>query len=242
MKKPTGYVLYEGPSMLDGAPIVAIATMSTSNAKTGDMVQTWVIRSDVSPLAAIDTQADASVCGGCPQRRSIGGACYVNVGQAPMAVFKAYKRGVYSYDWNPSTFTGRKVRLGAYGDPAAVPADVWASVLDRAESWTGYTHQIAHKNFQHELLKWVMVSADTPKQAAASHSKGLRTFRVKTEDSPLLPGEIECLSESKGMSCADCGLCNGAKAAAPSVVINVHGSLSSRYVSKYGNANLIFAA
>ena len=35
-----GYILYEGPSMLDGEPIAVIATMTTSNVKTGDMVQT----------------------------------------------------------------------------------------------------------------------------------------------------------------------------------------------------------
>ncbi|HCL3314560.1 TPA: hypothetical protein N2A14_002568 [Pseudomonas aeruginosa] len=242
MKKPNGYVIYEGPSMLDGAPIVAIATMSTNNPKTGDVAQTWILRADMSPLVALDVKADASICGGCPQRRSIGGACYVNVGQAPMAVWKAYKRGSYSHEWNPSTFAGRKVRLGAYGDPAAIPADVWGSVLERAESWTGYTHQIAHANFQHELLKWVMVSADTPKQAAAHQSHGRRTFRVKTADAPMLPGEVECLAESKGLSCADCGLCNGARRDGASVVINVHGSLSSRYVAKYGHVNLIAAA
>ena len=38
-----GYILYEGPSALDGAPIVVIATMETSNAKTGAMVQTWIL-------------------------------------------------------------------------------------------------------------------------------------------------------------------------------------------------------
>lgn len=47
-----GFVLYEGPSVLDGAPIVAIATMSTKNAKTGAMVQTWILRANMAPLAA----------------------------------------------------------------------------------------------------------------------------------------------------------------------------------------------
>ena len=238
-----GFVLYEGPSVLDGAPIVAIATMSTKNAKTGAMVQTWILRADMAPLAALEAKADVSVCGVCPQRRSIGGACYVNVGQAPQAVWKAYKRGSYSHDWNPETFAGRKIRLGAYGDPAAVPADVWASVLDRASGWTGYTHQISHKNFQHELLKWVMVSADTPRQASALQGRGYRTFRVKAPGAPVLPGEITCPTEYNAQAnCAACGLCNGAARDGKSVVIDVHGSLSSRYVSKYGNANLIAVA
>jgi hypothetical protein len=77
-----------------------------------------------------------------------------------------------------------------------------------------------------------MVSADTPKQALAAQKRGARTFRVKTADAPFLQGEIECLADSKGMTCADCGLCNGSSGA-PSVAITVHGSLAGRYVSQY---------
>jgi len=36
--KLNGVVLYEGPSMLDGEPIVVIATLKSSNIKTGNMV------------------------------------------------------------------------------------------------------------------------------------------------------------------------------------------------------------
>lgn len=240
MAKPTGFIIYRGPSVLDGEPIIAVATMSTSNAKTGDMVQTWIMRDDVAPHEAVKTGQDSSVCGACPQRHYLGGACYVTTHQGPLSVWKAAQRGNYSTEWDPSTFAGRKVRLGAYGDPAAVPADVWVSVLDRASGWTGYTHQVRHKNFQHELLKWVMVSADTPRQASAMQGQGYRTFRVKTPDSPCLPGEVTCPTEyNDAANCAACGICNGAARDGKSVVINVHGSKASRYVAKYGNANLI---
>jgi hypothetical protein len=84
MAKPKGYILYKGPSVLDGAPIVVIATMSTNNGKTGDMVQTWILRDDVSPLEATKTGQDSSVCGECPHRHYLGGACYVTVFQAPL--------------------------------------------------------------------------------------------------------------------------------------------------------------
>ena len=46
------HVLYEGPSLLDGEPIVAILTglrSSSGNRKTGAMLQTWILRADVSP-------------------------------------------------------------------------------------------------------------------------------------------------------------------------------------------------
>lgn len=235
-KQPKGFILYRGPSVLDGQPIVAITTMKTSNAKTGDMVQVWILREDVSPVEAMKSGGDVSICGVCPQRRSIGGACYVNVGQGPRSVWEAYKRGVYSESWDPSTFKGRSVRLGAYGDPAAVPADILGAALECASGWTGYTHQLTHKNFQHEVLQWVMVSAETPKQAAAAQSKGYRTFRIKSADAPALAGEIECLSDAKGVQCVDCGLCAG-KHAPTNVYINVHGSLSGRFDAKFGAAS-----
>jgi hypothetical protein len=44
MPPPGGLVLWEGPSRLDGSPIVAIATFRTDNRKTGPMIQTWIIR------------------------------------------------------------------------------------------------------------------------------------------------------------------------------------------------------
>ena len=46
-KKPTGYVIYDGPSLADGAPIIVIATIKSGNSKTGDMLQTWIIRKDI---------------------------------------------------------------------------------------------------------------------------------------------------------------------------------------------------
>ena len=83
--KQKGFILYDGPSVLDGAPIVVIATLETSNAKTGAMVQTWILRGDIEPHQAVKTGEDASVCGNCPQRHNTGGACYVMTHQAPLA-------------------------------------------------------------------------------------------------------------------------------------------------------------
>jgi len=40
-------IIYRGPSVLDGAPIVVVATYSKRNKKTGTMVQTYIIRDDM---------------------------------------------------------------------------------------------------------------------------------------------------------------------------------------------------
>ena len=93
----SGVVLYEGPSRIDGAPIVAIAcriTDASNNEKTGAMVQTFIMRRDIAPHEALKTGDDSSVCGDCPLRPINKGAtrCYVRVYQAPLSVWNAYQR------------------------------------------------------------------------------------------------------------------------------------------------------
>ena len=237
-----GYILYEGESVLDGAPIVVIATLETSNVKTGNMIQTWIVRADQSPVEASNSGDDVSVCGSCVHRHHLGGACYVNIGQAPLSVWKAYKRGIYPIATmaDLKRIQGRSLRIGTYGDPAAVPFRIWDALIRavKPKTRTGYTHQVAHKNFDHRILQFCMASADTPKQARKLHAMGARTFRVKTSEGDFLPNEIECLSDSKGVQCIDCGLCDG-KGEQVNIAITVHGSRANRYETKYQNANVI---
>ena len=63
--KPLGFIAYEGPSMIDGAPIVVIVNKidGSDNVKTGAIVQTFIIRSDIGPVDALNTGADAAICG-----------------------------------------------------------------------------------------------------------------------------------------------------------------------------------
>lgn len=243
MRKPNGLVLFEGASVLDGAPIVVVATLNSKNVKTGNMVQTWILRADVNPVEASKQALDDSICGGCPHRHSLGGACYVNLGQAPLAVWKAYKRGSYpKLDAETAHYLkDRFVRMGSYGDPAAVPATVWHQVVDLASGWTGYTHQAGHPRFNPEILAYCMVSSDTPKATTRHLKAGYRTFRVKTPEAPLLDGEVMCPAET-GVHCADCQACSGSLNRGQSIAINVHGSRSRRYVEKFSRANLIVSS
>lgn len=227
--KQKGFILYDGPSVLDGQPIVVIATMETSNRKTGQMVQTWIIRSDISPTDAAKIGLDSSVCGNCPQRWFNGGACYVNLGHAPLGIYKGYKRGIYptfDADLHSDYITGRKIRLGAYGDPAAVPFEIMESIAKMGISWTGYTHQITHKQFDNRYLELCQVSADSPKQAIKYQSMGARTFRVAMPGDSLADNEIECLADSKGIQCIDCMLCDGNK---KNIALTVHGARASKF-------------
>lgn len=238
MKRPLGLVLYHGPSRLDGTPIVVIATLGSSNVKTGDMVQTWILRADVDPLAASRAATDDAVCGDCPHRRSLGGACYVNLGQAPVGVWRAWRRGVYMDARygnvpDPTVLAGRKVRLGAYGDPLAVPAEVWQGLLYYTNAGhTGYTHQWRREGAD-EYRHLVMASCDTAEEHALATSRGWRTFTVLAHDAPAPARTFECLADSKGKTCEECMACDGARPdrdlQPASVWIRVHGAVANRF-------------
>jgi hypothetical protein len=186
---PNSAVLYRGPSELDGAPIVVVLTgfaNGSRNAKTGDMLQTWIMRDDVHPVDALKG-ADASICGACPHRPAVGGACYVQVGKAPSNIWKAAQAGRYrTFDvWDTQTAgANRVVRLGAYGDPAAAPLWVWQALTARASAWTGYTHQ--WRTAPH-LMGLCMASADSLAEAIEARAMGWRTFRVRTADETVAP-------------------------------------------------------
>ena len=235
-----GYILWEGASLIDGAPIVVIATgfaSRSTNRKTGGMVQTYILRRDIDPVSAVQSGDDASICGDCPHRgivvdgKNRGRTCYVNVGQGALAVYRAYLRDAYPplpEDLAPAS--GRKVRLGTYGDPAAVPARIWLSLLRDSSGHTGYTHQWRDPRFTH-LRSLCMASADSPADAVLAQSMGWRTFRVG------MWGEVErdraALSESlcpaseqagKKLTCETCLACDGAGTAKRgSIFIPAHG-------------------
>ena len=229
MSKFNGVELYRGPSVLDGSPIVVILTFKSSNPKTGDMMQLYIMRADMGPLEASKRKLDAAVCGNCSLRHSLGGACYVVLIHGPSVVYKTWLGGkypVYSPE-HDKRIASRKVRLGAYGDPAAVPYSVLKNLTDAALGFTGYTHQLQHKNFDPRVLEFCQVSTDTAKQTKQAHAAGNGSFRIVTDKAHALPFERECLADSHGLECRDCMKCNGTS----NIFILVHGSRKSNFLN-----------
>jgi hypothetical protein len=217
-----GLILYEGPSQLDGKPIVVIATRGSKNSKTGDMVQTWILRSDVKPTDAVKTREDESICGDCPHRHFLSGACYVQPFQAPRSVWAKYKRGGYRHatESDFADLKEMKVRAGSYGDPSAVPLWIWVS----CGVSTGYSRQWRKFTDQSHYL---MASVISIREKREANALGFRTFRMASPDSPVDHDEIICPS-ANGVSCFDCGLCAGSRIGAKNIVIEVHGARSKR--------------
>ncbi len=251
MSKPNGFVFYRGPSMIDGKPIVAILTglaNKSGNEKTGGgLYQTWILREDINPLAAVNTGDDVSICGDCKHRGTIvdgrnkGRSCYVRLDTAPNNIWKTYHRG--RYPWvNPTEaryMLNRSIRGGSYGDPAAVPYWVWEQLLDEAPMGTAYTHQ--WRKFP-ELASFCMASVDTSDERAQAKLLGFRTFRVRGENEPIEAYEVICPASNEAGYKTTCDLCracggNNAKAKAD-IVIAVHGSGKAKHFATAQEATL----
>ena len=236
-------IIYSGPSLIDGKPIVVIAIIKSSNQKTSDMVQTYILRSDVDPLTASKTGEDYSICGNCTHRgkptddaskkQAIERSCYVTLYHGPLQVFKAFKRSAYPMA-TPEEIkrigAGRMNRLGTYGDPMAAPSHVWDNLLSDSLGHTGYSHQFGL--IQGDYSK-VMISADSKIDAHVHNNNNRRTFRVipvKTWEeqgkAALLESEILCPA-SKEMNyrttCDKCKLCAGGTVG-KSIAIVSHGT------------------
>jgi len=227
-----GFVVYDGPSQIDGERIVVIvaALQRSRNTKTGHMVQTYIIRPDMHPIEAVRRGADVSICGDCKHRgdgTGAGRSCYVTLSHGPSNVWKSYQRGVYPA-MNAAAaglfLSGRMIRIGTYGDPAAAPIEVWQSLVANAEGWTGYTHRWGEVDPAWQKL--VMASADTLDEANAAQAAGWRTFRVGA--GTVFGKEVRCPASAemgKKAVCADCRACMGLSGKArASIVIAPHGT------------------
>jgi hypothetical protein len=232
-----GVILWRGTSRIDNrTPVVCIATglrSGSSNSKTGAMVQTYIIRADMEPVAAVSNREDGGICGGCVHRKQENGkrTCYVNVGQGPTSVYRAFKRGRYPVATPEQLATlaaGKFVRLGTYGDPAAVPVEVWQSLTASAGGYTGYTHQWRVKRFG-ALASLCQASCETDADVAAAHAAGYAgTFRVLPVAYPVPDTALHCpASEERGkvVQCIDCRACDGSR----DVVIYAHGPSRNFY-------------
>lgn len=226
-----GVRFYDGPSLLTGDLIVGVITgldRGSHNSKTGAVAQAWVLRPDLPPQAAKRQNLDDAVCGDCKLRGRDGqhSGCYVP-GFWPANVYRQLEAyPVVSWPELHAVLEGRMVRLCAYGDPAAIPFDVWAQVLTTAASWVGYTHSWRVCDPRFKTI--AMASVDTVAEFHEAQRLGWRTFRVRpTGDYPLVAGaEAICPASDEGhhrTTCARCELCRGTQKDARSIAIIAHG-------------------
>lgn len=223
-------ILWKGRSQLTGTPITLTVTGldgSSDNPKTGPMAQTWILAGGVNPMAAVANGRDTAICGNCPLRGGPNGRqCYVQVKNAPRAVFKKNRRlrgQIVPASQVVPALRGRSLRMGSYGDPCAVPLRVWQKFLAAARTWTGYTHQ--WRTAAPSWRRYVMASVDSRAERDQAWSLGWRTFRVLEHSDTVDAGEVLCpASKEAGQrtTCDRCGLCSGTSNPCKSVAIYKH--------------------
>lgn len=240
-------IIWQGKSPVDGTEIVVLATgvpkaprirkdgtpfastaKSSANEKTGDMIQVWIMVDGMLPDEAKKLDLDAAICGECPHR--LNKTCYVNTAKGPRSMMKSHmEKGSVPFD--VSRFAGHKVRFGAYGDPAMVPFEVWAPILEVAAGSTGYTHQ--WKDCDPRFSKMLRASADTVEERREARLNGWKTFRVMPSGGARLEGEISCPASAeagKKTTCSTCMLCGGTdNGRKKDVVIEVHGIMKNKF-------------
>lgn len=233
------YVLWAGPSALDGAPIMVVASCisePSNNGKTGDMIQLAIMRVDTSPSDAWRMGADGSVCpDACAHRsraRGGEGTCYVNkarLGDTWRAGARLVAAGRVGYP--AGLFRGARVRFGMEGDPSAVPLDVWRPILsDSGAAHTGYT--AAWRTLPAEWARYFMAGVSSPADYIRAKSAGWRPFAGSasaTDDAAYVAaGATLCEAERPTPSaCVSCLQCNGARPndARPGRYLPIHGAI-----------------
>jgi len=224
---PLGIVVYDGPSKIDGKPIVCIVNCfnKSDNEKTGNMLQSWIIRKDIHPQDAINRCEDYSICGSCFKRKTK--SCYVLTHQAPSQIYRSYKEGRYLKFESDMLkyFVGRKLRIGSYGDPSSIETDIWSLLCSVVKSSVGYSSN--WKKCNQSLKYYCMASVNTEKEYKEAVNKGWRTFRTRPYiETPLLENEIICPASKEGgeeTNCSRCGMCSGSTSNRKNPVIVVHG-------------------
>ena len=243
--RPQGIVIWRGPSEFTGRPTVVIATgirVASGNVKTGKMVQVYILSDEAAPLDAVkNPNLENTACGNCPHQQTEDNGCYVNIGHGPTMVWKAYERGLYpDMTDNPAgvvqALYHKRIRFGAYGDPAAVPFDVWKPIVKIAKMWTGYTH--AWRTTDQRFSGFLMASCDSLADKHLATSRGWRSFRVLTVGDATESSEFQCPADpnsdrGKRTTCEGCGACFGTKLGkhlnSKSVTVFVHGPTKKRF-------------
>ena len=227
----TPLVAWRGPSFIDGTLIRAIVYTrdGSLNPKIGPMAQVAFVPDDQVPHEAVKSGRDAAVCGDCIHRTANLGTCYVNL---------IYLRKIWEMTVGvPADLEaacralrarGLPLRLGSWGDPASAPFEATDALVrsvarDGKPRHTGYTHQWRSCDGRHR--RHLVASVDSEGEHAEARNLGWRTFRVRAEEMPVLPGEMVCPASPEGgekATCSACAVCNGASSRRDVVVI-AHG-------------------
>lgn len=195
---------------LNGQAVLANFQVGTTNSKTGDGVQIYLVPYDWVETGRIGD--DAAVCGDCPFAG--GNGCYVRKGTASWGLHSKVRslhqrliKGKLIIN-EPEEVIGicrdRFVRFGAYGETVLLGESLIRKITEVCDGWTGYTHQI--KRFPW-ASKYFMVSSEGNLLGG-----DYREFLVIPKGSDRIKGMTLCPASKEAgrkLTCNNCLLCQG---------------------------------
>lgn len=195
----------------------------SSNDKTGNVVQTYLISKD----QITERRIFGSKCNLCPMVEN----CYVSRDKLTVrrSLLKLIIGEKTSYQFASLQevlpyLNNRVIRLGTYGDPSSIPLDDLKQIVDSSKGHLGYTH--FWKVIDPEYSKYLMASTESLEDSMLANVLGYRAFQVLLKDQEIhqVPDNtIECLNASHGLTCEQCRLCKG----------NLKGSLKNIYIHEH---------
>ena len=230
--------VYQTTNLLGQQVIVQVQYGST-NSKTGDGVQIWILPFTWVTEGKSAMENDEDSCLDCPHSKRGTKKCYVRKGMAEMglkskvnSLHNMFLKGklevlpIGELVFHEITrIRGKFVRFGAYGEPVMIGEANVRVIADASSSFTGYTHQWRNPSYKW-ANKYFMASVETEPLMNVAHRMGWRTFRVMDKSqSPIKGTEISCpASKEMGSvtTCNKCGLCKGTTSKGKSIAIILH--------------------
>ena len=224
-------VLYKGISLLDNeTPIMIVMsgfTKDSNNTKTGPLVQLYILPVHETPKD-IYFSGSKAVCGDCKYNGNNG--CYVRWSNLGSIWKSAKNQAAIPMGLSKEFLRGLRVRVGAAGDPAAVPSSVWSELLSTCENFTGYTHQWNKPEFK-DLQDLFLASVDNARENEKARALGWSTFFVTDSEEEAKKEGTRCLASAgktdmHGLptTCASCMLCNGKSRKQKTITEVLHGA------------------
>ena len=194
---------------------------SSSNSKTGDMVQLAILPIDNKPTEALKNRQLPN-CSSC----ALISTCYVNT----VSLNAVYKQTVNQAVSAVPKQLRAPIRLGSWGDPGLLPLSLLQQLIGAAGAHTGYTHlwqQIGQEysavlmaSIDHLTAKQQRLTVQQLKQLA--WDKGYRTYSILQPGEKQSAQERSCLYVSNNTQCRYCKLCDGASSQR-SITAPLHG-------------------
>jgi hypothetical protein len=222
-----------------GQEVVVQVQHGSTNSKTGDGVQIWILPLTWVTEGKSAMENDEESCLDCPHSKRGTKKCYVRKGMAEMGL-KSKVNSLHNMFLKGSLevlpigelvfheitrIRGKFVRFGAYGEPVMLGEANVNAIADASSSFTGYTHQWRNPSYKW-ANKYFMASVETEPLMHVANGLGWRTFRVSPKETQPIKGlEISCPASKeagKKTTCNECGLCQGTSKQAKNIQIQLH--------------------